>query len=96
MHACAIVLDWSWSPNHKLTGSTLEKQGEITRHDVTRRHTAIRTANDGRINIENLFIYLFKLFLRIFLSSNYYEIRIIAGMGQTPHLRNWVTGKGFG
>ena len=72
----------------------MEKQGEITRHDVTRRHTAIRMANDGRINIENLFIYLFTLFLRIFSSSNYYEIRIIAGMGQTPHLRNWVIGKG--
>ena len=47
-------------------------------------------ANDGQINIENLFT----LFLRIFSSSNYYEIRIIAGMGQAPHLGNWVIGKG--
>ena len=47
-------------------------------------------ANDGQINIENLFT----LFLRIFSSSNYYEIRIIAGMGQAPHLWNWVIGKG--
>ena len=68
----------------------LEKQGAITRHDVTRRHTAIRMANDGRINSE----YLFALILRIFSSGNYYEIRIIVGMGQAPHLRNWVIGKG--
>ena len=68
----------------------MEKQCEITRRDVTRRHTAIRTANDGRIIIENLFT----LILRIFSSSNYYEIRIIAGMGQAPHLGNWVIGKG--
>ena len=68
----------------------MEKQGEITRRDVTRRHTAIRTANDGRIIIENLFT----LILRIFSFINYYEIRIIAGMGQAPHLGNWVIGKG--
>ena len=68
----------------------LEKQGEISRHDVTRRHTAIRTANNGRINIDNLFT----LILRIFSSSNYYEIRMIAGMGQAPYLRNWVIGMG--
>ena len=41
--------------------------------------------NDGRINSENLFA----LILRIFSLGNYFEIRIIAGMGQAPHLRNW-------
>ena len=95
MHACAIVLDWSWLPIHKLTGLDVwETRWDNATWCNTTPHSYIRMANDGRINIENLFLYLFTLFLRIFWSSNYYEIRIISGMGQTPHLRNWVIGKG--
>ena len=45
MHACAIVLDWSWSPIHKLTGLDV---GETRWDNATWCNTTPHSYTDGQ------------------------------------------------
>ena len=87
--ACAIVFDWSWSPILKLTGLDV---GETRWDNATWCNTTPHIYTDGqrRTNYYWEFIHINS---ENFSSSNCYEIRIIAVMGQAPHLGNWVIGK---